>query len=87
MVELSELRARNHGQYPCGTVRTAVQARQLGLGQTGASNNLAKGHYLQGAELIDSVMNVVRKEANTVIASKVPNCLMMAGMAPVWDRF
>jgi len=32
-------------------------------GQSGAGNNWAKGHYTEGAELIDSVMDVVRKEA------------------------
>merc|ERR1712062_670830 len=33
------------------------------FGQTGAGNNWAKGHYTEGAELIDSVLDVVRKEA------------------------
>eukprot|EP01114_Cavostelium_apophysatum_P005378 TRINITY_DN162_c0_g1_i1.p1 TRINITY_DN162_c0_g1~~TRINITY_DN162_c0_g1_i1.p1 ORF type:complete len:451 (+),score=157.87 TRINITY_DN162_c0_g1_i1:98-1450(+) len=33
------------------------------FGQSGAGNNWAKGHYTEGAELIDSVMEVVRKEA------------------------
>ena len=32
-------------------------------GQTGAGNNWAKGHYTEGAELIDAVMDQVRKEA------------------------
>merc|ERR1712165_11788 len=32
-------------------------------GQTGAGNNWAKGHYTEGAELVDSVLDVVRKEA------------------------
>ncbi|CAE8744129.1 unnamed protein product, partial [Polarella glacialis] len=31
------------------------------FGQTGAGNNWAKGHYTEGAELIDSVLDVVRK--------------------------
>lgn len=31
--------------------------------QTGAGNNWAKGHYTEGAELLDSVLDVVRKEA------------------------
>merc|ERR1711977_685502 len=35
----------------------------LVFGQTGAGNNWAKGHYTEGAELIDSVLDVVRKEA------------------------
>ncbi|EPR78328.1 beta-tubulin [Spraguea lophii 42_110] len=33
------------------------------FGRSGAGNNWAKGHYTEGAELIDSVMEVVRKEA------------------------
>jgi tubulin beta len=33
------------------------------FGQGGAGNNWAKGHYTEGAELIDSVLDVVRKEA------------------------
>ena len=33
------------------------------FGQSGAGNNWAKGHYTEGAELIDSVLDVARKEA------------------------
>ena len=33
------------------------------FGQSGAGNNWAKGHYTEGAELIDSVIDVVRKES------------------------
>jgi tubulin beta len=33
------------------------------FGQSGAGNNWAKGHYTEGAELVDSVMEVIRKEA------------------------
>ena len=33
------------------------------FGQTGAGNNWAKGHYTEGAEIVDSVLDVVRKEA------------------------
>merc|ERR1711998_576830 len=35
------------------------------FGQTGAGNNWAKGHYTGGAELIDSVLDVVRKGAES----------------------
>ncbi len=35
------------------------------FGQTGAGNNWAKGHYTEGAELIDSVLDVCRKEAES----------------------
>jgi len=34
-------------------------------GQSGAGNNWAKGHYTEGAELVDSIMEVVRKEAES----------------------
>merc|ERR1712100_683119 len=34
-------------------------------GQSGAGNNWAKGHYTEGAELIDAVLDVVRKEAES----------------------
>lgn len=33
------------------------------FGQSGAGNNWAKGHYTEGAELIEGVLDVVRKEA------------------------
>ncbi|KAF8295905.1 beta tubulin [Trypanosoma cruzi] len=35
------------------------------FGQSGAGNNWAKGHYTEGAELIDSVLDVCRKEAES----------------------
>ncbi|KAK1385553.1 Tubulin beta chain [Heracleum sosnowskyi] len=34
------------------------------FGQSGTGNNWAKGHHTEGAELIDSVLDVVRKEAD-----------------------
>ncbi|XP_061727170.1 tubulin beta chain-like isoform X2 [Cydia pomonella] len=33
------------------------------FGQSGAGNNWAKGHYTEGAELVDAVMDVIRKES------------------------
>ena len=33
------------------------------FGNNGAGNNWAKGFYTEGAELIDNVLDVVRKEA------------------------
>lgn len=42
------------------------------FGQSGAGNNWAKGHYTEGAELIDSVLDVVRKEAE--------NCDLLQGL-------
>ncbi|XP_019087372.1 PREDICTED: tubulin beta-9 chain-like [Camelina sativa] len=36
------------------------------FGQSGAGNNWAKGHYTEGAELIDSVLDVLGKRLRTV---------------------
>ena len=33
------------------------------FGQSGAGNCWAKGHYTEGAELVDTVLDVIRKEA------------------------
>jgi len=33
------------------------------FGQSGAGNNWAKGHYTEGAEMVDQVMEMLRKEA------------------------
>lgn len=41
------------------------------FGQSGAGNNWAKGHYTEGAELVDAVLDVVRKESE--------NCDCMQG--------
>ncbi|KAJ5247201.1 Tubulin [Penicillium chermesinum] len=35
------------------------------FGQSGAGNNWAKGHYTEGAELVDQVVDVVRREAES----------------------
>uniref|UniRef100_A0A0R3RLU5 Tubulin beta chain n=1 Tax=Elaeophora elaphi TaxID=1147741 RepID=A0A0R3RLU5_9BILA len=35
------------------------------FGQSGAGNNWAKGHYTEGAELVDEVLDVLRKEAES----------------------
>ncbi|XP_063840896.1 tubulin beta chain-like isoform X2 [Scylla paramamosain] len=35
------------------------------FGQTGAGNNWAKGHYTEGAELVDSVLESTRKECES----------------------
>ncbi|ERN15380.1 hypothetical protein AMTR_s00036p00184840 [Amborella trichopoda] len=39
------------------------------FGQSGARNNWAKGHYTEGAKLIDSMFDAMRKEAENC------NCL------------
>jgi tubulin beta len=51
-----------------------IKASQIGkmfkpdnfvFGASGAGNNWAKGHYTEGAELIDEVVDVIRKEAES----------------------
>uniref|UniRef100_A0A0K0D3Y3 Tubulin domain-containing protein n=1 Tax=Angiostrongylus cantonensis TaxID=6313 RepID=A0A0K0D3Y3_ANGCA len=43
------------------------------FGQSGAGNNWAKGHYTEGAELVDNVLDVVRKEAENCDCLQVCN--------------
>ena len=47
--------------FPFGTYFTFIAV----TGQSGAGNNWAKGHYTEGAELVDSVLDGVRKEAES----------------------
>ena len=60
--------------------RDTIQSSSIGdmfrpdnfiTGSTGAGNNWAKGHYTEGAEMVDSVLDVIRKEAE--------NCECMQG--------
>ena len=48
-------------------IPTAIYSKtiQNNSGQSGAGNNWAKGHYTEGAELVDSVLDVVRKESES----------------------
>ena len=57
-----------------GKAMALLSSRQPVRAQTGAGNNWAKGHYTEGAELIDSVMDIVRKEAES--------CDCLQGMLP-----
>jgi tubulin beta len=45
---------------PCGKL---FRPDNFIAGSTGAGNNFSKGYYTEGAELIDSIMDVARKEA------------------------
>jgi tubulin beta len=48
-----------------GTYGNLFRPDNFIFGQSGAGNNWAKGHYTEGAELIDTVMDVVRKESES----------------------
>lgn len=47
----------------CGPFGQIFKPDNFVFGQSGAGNNWAKGHYTEGAELVDAVMDVVRREA------------------------
>ncbi|XP_074245861.1 tubulin beta-4B chain-like [Saimiri boliviensis] len=48
-----------------GPFRQIFRPDNFVFGQHGASNNGAKGYYTEGVELMESVMDVVRKEAES----------------------
>ena len=57
------------------------------FGQSGAGNNWAKGHYTEGAELVDSVLDVVRKEAESCdcLQGQSCVCVTVCRVSPVCD--
>ncbi len=48
-----------------GPVGKLFRPSNFCFGQAGAGNNWAKGHYTEGAELIESVLDVLRREAES----------------------
>jgi len=46
-----------------GTYGSLFRPDNYIFGQSGAGNNWAKGHYTEGAELVDEIMECIRKEA------------------------
>uniref|UniRef100_A0A5S6QB31 Tubulin beta chain n=1 Tax=Trichuris muris TaxID=70415 RepID=A0A5S6QB31_TRIMR len=46
-----------------GTNGTLFRQDNFFFGQSGAGNNWAKGHYTEGVELVETVMDVIRKES------------------------
>ncbi|OWA50048.1 Tubulin beta-4B chain [Hypsibius exemplaris] len=68
-----EVISDEHGIDPTGTYHgdSDLQLERINVyyneatGQSGAGNNWAKGHYTGGAELVDSVLDVGRKEAES----------------------
>jgi len=59
------------------------------FGQSGAGNNWAKGHYTEGAELVDSVLDVVQRKLRLLTASKASRSLThwVVVQVPVWVLF
>jgi len=60
---LSDLEPGTMDSIKSGTFGKLFRPDNFVHGQSGAGNNWAKGHYTEGAELVDSIMEVVRKEA------------------------
>jgi len=54
---IDELRAGSYGQI--------FKPENFVFGESGAQNNWAKGHYGTGADLVDNVMDAVRKESES----------------------
>ena len=54
-----------------GIVKKKTACVYSGSWQGGAGNNWAKGYYTDGVELVDSVVDVVRREAETCDALQV----------------
>ncbi|KAB7501323.1 Tubulin beta-2 chain [Armadillidium nasatum] len=52
---MDSIRAGPHGQL--------FKPESFVFGQSGAGNNWAKGHYTEGAELVDMVIDVIRNES------------------------
>jgi len=51
------------------------------FGRAGAGNNFAKGHYTEGAEVLDSVLDVTRREVEACDLLQVNRCAALAAGA------
>jgi len=62
---LTDLEPGTMDAIRAGTHGSLFRPDNYVFGQSGAGNNWAKGHYTEGAELVDAIMEVVRKETET----------------------
>ncbi|KAJ7069895.1 tubulin beta chain [Mycena amicta] len=60
---LVDLEPGTMGVIRSGPLGALFRPDNFVFGQSGAGNNWAKGYYTEGAELVDSVLDVVRREA------------------------
>ncbi|KAF7299120.1 Tubulin beta chain [Mycena indigotica] len=60
---LVDLEPGTMGVIRSGSLGQLFRPDNYVFGQNGAANNWAKGYYTEGAELVDSVLDVVRREA------------------------
>ena len=47
-------------------VQVGLTKKKLNFQLTFSGNNFAKGHYTEGAELVDRVLETIRREAENV---------------------
>ena len=62
---LTDLEPGTMDAIRAGTYGQLFRPDNFVFGQSGAGNNWAKGHYTEGAELVDAVMEVIRKESES----------------------
>ena len=60
--------------FRAGPVGQRFRPDKFVFWQSGAGNNWARGHYTERAELIDSVLDVMRKEAEGAFVCKDSSC-------------
>jgi len=60
---LADLEPGTMDHIRSGTYGSFFRPDNFIFGQNGAGNNWAKGHYTEGAELVDEIMETVRREA------------------------
>jgi len=62
---LTDLEPGTMDSIRSGTYGSLFRPDNFIFGQSGAGNNWAKGHYTEGAELVDEIMECIRKEAES----------------------
>jgi len=60
---LTDLEPGTMDSVRCGVMGPLFRPDNYIFGKNGAGNNWAKGYYTEGAEIVDKVLDVVRKEA------------------------
>jgi len=62
---LTDLEPGTMDSIRSGTYGSLFRPDNFIFGQSGAGNNWAKGHYTEGAELVDEIMECIRKESES----------------------
>eukprot|EP01083_Nonionella_stella_P045988 123176_1 len=59
---LIDLEPGTHDVIQASHLKSLYDSNNFCFGASGAGNNFAKGHYTEGAELIDEAMDIIRRE-------------------------